>query len=106
MRRIKIQSQQSEKRKYVTKSTVGWIFLGVLVAIQIFFAIQISTFGGELSVVESESNEIARINQGLKTEVITKLSLTDAEEKAVSMGFEKPKKVVFVKRDEGATALR
>jgi hypothetical protein len=106
MRRIRIQSQPSEKTKYVTKTTIGWTIFGVLVAIQIFFAIQISTFGAELSVLENQSTEILKTSQGVRTEVISKLSLTEAEDKSESLGFEKPKKVVFVKKDQSTTALR
>lgn len=106
MRRLRFHTKPVEKRNYFTKSSAGWIVFGFLVALQIFFAIQISTFGAELSVLEDKSTTTMKHNQELRTAVITKQSLMSAEDKSNALGFVKPQKVVFVKQGETVTALR
>ena len=105
--RIKQQRTHSiEWKKYATKGMLIWAVLGVLVSIQIFFTIQTSTMGAELSVLEHKSIELTKKNQELKASLVSKSSLSDSQQKAETLGYLRPSKVVFVKENAPVTALR
>lgn len=97
---------QQPKKKYFTKSTFGWGLFAVLVAIQIFFTIQTSSLGAELSVLEHKNMETTKKNQELKATLVTKSSLSDADSQADKLGFIMPTNVLFVKTDEPVAQLR
>ncbi len=106
MRSLHTQSIHQSKKKYLTRTSFGWGFFAVLVAIQIFFTIQASSLGAELSVLEHKNMQIAKTNQELKAALVTKSSLSDAGSQADKLGFVKPTNVLFVKQDEPVAQLR
>ncbi len=106
MRRTYIRNQTQPKKKYLTKYTSCWIVFGILVAIQIFCTIQASTMGAELSAIEHTSMALTKGNQELKGQLVSRSSLTDAQEQIETLGYVKPKDVLFVKNNAPVTALR
>lgn len=107
MRRRQLRNIQTSKRNVkLSTSTIGWIFFGLLVTVQIFFTIQASSLGAELSVLERKSMEITRKNQELKASLVSKSSLSNAQEKAGKNGYIKPSQVLFVKQDAPVAQLR
>jgi hypothetical protein len=93
------------KKHFVTKRRVAWFFAFVLVSTQIFFAIQISTMGGELAHLEHEQISIAKENQQMQLELVQKSSLSKVIESSETLGYQEPKHIVFVESDNTVAQL-
>lgn len=107
MKRRQLRQIHPQKKKLrVTKGTISLIVFGVLLAVQIFFTIQASSMGAELSVLEHQSMELTRKNQELKQALVNKSSLSQVQEKAEEIGYIKPSNVLFVKQDAPVAQLR
>ncbi len=104
--RIKLQKKPFQVGKYLHKGMLPWVSVGILIVIQIFFAIQTSTFGAELSSLEYQQSEIKKQTEELKSSLVEKSSLTTTDYKAESLGFMSPKHVVFLEYDNAVASLR
>lgn len=93
-------------RSIFTKVRIFWSIVFTLVAAQIYLAIQISTMGAELSVLEHSQTVIARENQELELSLVKKSSLSSIEQKAESNGYSYPKKMVYLKYDQNVAQAR
>jgi hypothetical protein len=93
-------------KQYANKRMFGWVVLAVLVIVQVFFTIQTSAMGAELSLYEHKSIELTKENQELKTALVSQSSLSETQEKAQELGYARPSTIVFVKENAPVTALR
>lgn len=93
-------------KQYANKRTFGWVILAVLVIVQVFFTIQTSAMGAELSMYEHRSIELLKENQELKTALVSHSSLSETQAKADELGYARPASIVFVKENAPVTALR
>ena len=108
-RRTRIKPQRKiefDWKKYANKRMAGWLVLAVLVIVQVFFTIQTSAMGAELSMYEHKSIEFTKENQELKTALVNQSSLSETQTKADELGYARPSTVVFVKEKQPVTALR
>jgi hypothetical protein len=93
-------------KQYMNRKTAGWLVLAILVIVQVFFTIQTSAMGAELSLYEHKSIELTKENQELKTALVSQSSLSETQEKAEELGYVRPSTIVFVKENAPVTALR
>jgi cell division protein FtsL len=82
---------------------IGVIFIGLCV----FFAIECATSGSEIAKLTDVQEELTKQKKDLTSKLVEVNSLNVIKEKAPSLGFSDPKKVVYIqKTDEFASLLR
>ncbi|KKQ43303.1 MAG: hypothetical protein US60_C0004G0023 [Microgenomates group bacterium GW2011_GWC1_37_8] len=88
------------------KHIVFWLILIAFISLQVFIAIQVSTKGAGLAVLENNKNELLAEQQKLKGELIGANSITVLAEKAQEFGYKKIDKTFYIKIDENFAALK
>ncbi len=81
------------------KFRLTWILLAIFIISNIYFAIQTSTSGAQLSYLEEEAERIMIENQKLVSQIIDLNSLKRIEEGVNERGFVKPQEIIYVTSD-------
>ncbi|GEM_PF-2662003 len=71
-------------------------FLGFLLVVTVFLAIESAGNGSKLYYLEKERTRLEEENRQLKTELIAKTSLTKIEEIALSLGMKKSEDIIYI----------
>lgn len=95
-----MKKKEKKLKKLKIRTPVVWFFIGVFVIFNIFFTIQISTSGAELSDFQREKDRLLQENQDLERQIIRLSSLRNLEKDAESLGFIKPQKVIYITEDQ------
>jgi len=82
------------------KSPIIWVVVGIFIVFNIFFTIQISTSGAELSDLQDEKERLIEENQALEREIVKNSSLRNLEKDADTLGFIKPQKVIYITEEQ------
>ena len=68
-----------------------------VIAVQIIYTIQISSYGGKLSALEEDFDILLRENENLTQKIVESTSMNMLNETAKNDGFIKPGNVMYVK---------
>jgi len=105
---MRSQVQIKSKRVFFVfkKHIIIWLMLIIFISVQVFIAIQVSTKGAGLAVLENNKNELLAEQQKLKGELIDANSITVLAGKAQELGYKKIDKTFYIKIDENFAALK
>lgn len=73
-----------------------WMSVGLLILLQIYFAVQTATRGAELANLEIQQSKLAKANQGLAEQLVESSSLTKIQNQADSLGYVPSQKRIFI----------
>ena len=75
----------------------------LIIAVQIVYTIQVSSYGGKLSSLDDDYNILLRENENLTQKIVESTSMNMLNETAKNDGFIKPGNVMYV-RETGFVA--
>ena len=90
-------------KKY--KELIFTSLLIVLVIANVFFTVNVSASGAELTNIEKTQSDLLSKNQELTDKITNESSLSTIGEKADSLGFSKPENIVYVTTIEPVAKL-
>lgn len=76
--------------------TLFWIVIGLFLATTVFLTIDNTTKGARLAELGKEEIKLLEQNRKLSNDLVKASSLISLEEKAESLGFKKPEKIIYV----------
>lgn len=82
------------------KLTTIWLVIGIFLVSTIYFTIQYSTLGAELTVLENEERKLVKENQELSAKIVRLQSLTQIKSTSEELGFAKPTETVYLNDTE------
>jgi len=100
MRNKKRQFNKTILKPRINKKFILWATTTSFLVLQVFFTIQTATSGAALASLEKERIELERENSYLSEEIVRSSSLTQSKEKAESLGYLQPEKILYVKGDD------
>lgn len=73
-----------------------WIVSGVFIVATVFLTLTTATSGAEIAKLEDEEANLVSLNRELSDQIVMASSLSATSEKAESLGFAKPEKVLYI----------
>jgi len=68
-----------------------------VIAVQIVYTIQVSSYGGKLSALEENYSLLSRENENLTQKIVESTSMSRLNEVAENDGFIKPASIMYIK---------
>jgi len=103
-----IKNKSKNKKRIIPEfksKNIIWLFVAAFVSLQVFYTIQTATVGAQLANLELEEKELLKSNQDLSSNLVRSSSLSELEQTADELGFNKPLKTFYVSTDEFVAQL-
>ena len=100
---MKYRYQKNKERIELFKSNkmgVVWFLAVILLTLNVFFAVQLSSYGARIALYEKETQEMGMRNENLSTELLRLTSLTKLGKVSGNMGFTRIENTLYLKPED------
>jgi hypothetical protein len=87
------------------KLTPFWVVLGVFLVATVVFTIETATSGAQLAKITKQEGQLLEENRRLSSQLMQVSSLTSLEQKAESLGYFRPGKIIYVLEPAGVAKV-
>lgn len=80
------------------KKNAIWLLVFMLFSLQVFFAVQTSSAGADISNIEEEVGRLQKENEELSIKLISSTSLTKLSQESEKLGFKKYENTLYLQK--------
>jgi hypothetical protein len=82
----------------INKNNLVWILVFILFSLHVFFAVQSSSTGVDISYIEDEISELEKENEEISIKLVKSTSLTKLSQASEEMGFTKIENTLYLQQ--------
>jgi len=90
--------RHKKEKSEISLKSIFVVLMAIFVGLQIFFTINISATGGQISSLEKEYEELRKEKKELQAKLVEETSLVKLREKAKEMGFVRNSSRFYIER--------